>query len=159
MFSTPIDLTRHMRTHTGKPTYSCNICNVTFTLKIQLKRHQKKFHPKAETQTCFEKSKQDVQKQQQEAFEQPSTSSQTAESMEFEEISSQETVLTPKGSEEFLGNVEVDLGIGRIERSSQVEFFLEMDVEESKFECPLCREQFSDEVALEEHERKFHSSD
>ncbi|XP_023240166.1 zinc finger protein 808-like [Centruroides sculpturatus] len=155
LFSTPDALRCHLRTHTGEQPYACKICNEKFRFSPQLIRHQKKFHPKAETQTCLEKSKQDVQQQQQEAFEQPSTSSQTAQSIEFEEISSQEILFTPKESEEFLENVDVDLEIERIERSSQMEFFPEMDVEESKFECPLCCEQFPDEIALEEHKRRL----
>ncbi|XP_023222362.1 zinc finger protein 184-like [Centruroides sculpturatus] len=99
---------------------------------------------------------QDVQREQKESFEQPSTSFQRPQSIEFEEISSEQNLFTLKDCEEFLETVNVNLGIIQQESSSQVTFFPEMDVEEIKLKCPFCGEQFFDDVSLKEHERNVH---
>ncbi|XP_023243064.1 zinc finger protein 813-like [Centruroides sculpturatus] len=151
--ASPAALRAHLITHTKERPFSCNFCNGTFTTKGNLNRHISNIHHKKETPSCSEKCAQDVQREQKESFERPSTSFLIPESTEFQEISFDENLFTLQDCEEFLETLNVNFGILQQEGFSQMTFSPDMDVEDRKHPCPKCEKAFLHQSHLRVHMR------
>ncbi|XP_023230411.1 zinc finger protein 184-like [Centruroides sculpturatus] len=91
-----------------------------------------------------------------ESLQTPSTSAQSTGLTGLEAVAPRETIFTPREAEEFLEHFNIDSEIMQMEPSSQMELFSQIETEENKFECQFCKEQFSDEISVKEHERNIH---
>ncbi|XP_067123568.1 zinc finger protein 492-like [Centruroides vittatus] len=140
----------------GKRLFSCDICRKTFKYKFHLNRHMKKVHPQEQTETFFNKSTVRGQEVPTDYFQTPSTSAQERESIESEQVASEE--FSTIRESEFLEHFNIDLDIKKVKTSSQLKIYSEMEIDKSNFECQFCRQQFSDEISLWEHEIWFHQS-
>ncbi|XP_023219483.1 zinc finger protein 184-like [Centruroides sculpturatus] len=99
---------------------------------------------------------QQAEQVQAESFQTPSTNAQATGLIELEAVAPRETIFTPREVEEFLEHFNIDSEIMQLETSSQMELFSHIETEDNKFECQFCKEQFSNEISRNEHERNFH---
>ncbi|XP_023214210.1 uncharacterized protein LOC111617108 [Centruroides sculpturatus] len=118
----------------------------------------KKVHSQEKIASSSKKGTEHGQEVRSDLFQTPSTSSEARGSIESEHVASEEIIFTAREAKEFLKDFNIDLEIRKLETSSQLELFTEMETDEDKFECQLCGQQFSDEISLKEHEKQFHQS-
>ncbi|XP_023243214.1 zinc finger and BTB domain-containing protein 41-like isoform X3 [Centruroides sculpturatus] len=146
------ELKLHAKTHSEEWPHSLDVRDEAFTQKSHFRKHKEKFP------SYLQKSIENVEEPAY-SFERPSTSAQTKKPMEYDKTASGQIIntFTSKNTEELIEDMTVDLENMQLDKSLRQKFE-EMEIEEKKFQCQFCQQEFPDQVSRKKHEKEFHHS-
>ncbi|XP_023243213.1 zinc finger protein 879-like isoform X2 [Centruroides sculpturatus] len=175
VFTTRRALNIHATIHSGEKPFQCEICGKRFSndeiltghTKLHSDHNREGFARSSKSTTALRrhlfskfphKSIENVEEPAY-SFERPSTSAQTKKPMEYDKTASGQIIntFTSKNTEELIEDMTVDLENMQLDKSLRQKFE-EMEIEEKKFQCQFCQQEFPDQVSRKKHEKEFHHS-